>query len=327
MFWPARYLSPSPNDFSTPAREGSRGAREGSSPAGEVSIRAKFSYNRPKDEVPGGKEVNARRGVVKLFGRSHAKDATSEQRERLAELADERKTLLEALRIDASRFAAKVLSGEPIEDNHANGPQIQAFCGTLEYVASFLSSGGPIDYVNGEGEAMIHFAAEGWQPDVLRVLLSSGASPDLQDNLGRTALHRWVEGPSPKVCESFPTWTVEVLEGRQSEAINVLRDHECSLELPDSRGAAPLHSAVHTGKIVAARILLVAGADVLQLTDRGATPILLAFLNDDHQVARLLLEWGADPCDPLHTASGTLADLVENEGSEEMKSVFSDYIA
>lgn len=264
---------------------------------------------------------------MSLSRRSDRVQDLQEQSKQLTELAEQRKTLLKAIRVIAARFAGQVLRGEHVENDSANGPQIHSISGSIEYVSAFLAAGGPVNYSNKSGDTMFHCAAENWHPEVLRLLLSYGAAADVQDESGRSAVHRWVEGPAPSISEAFH-WTTEELAKRRSKSLNVMQIHGCSLKNLDSRGAAPLHVAVHERKPESTRLLLLAGADVHQTTSRNATPLALAFLNDDREMARLLLDWGADPKQslPSYCYSNTLYDLVNCEGSEQMKSVFDAYV-
>ena len=82
-------------------------------------------------------------------------------------------------------------------------------------------------------------------------------------------------------------------------------------------GLAPLHHAVRQGHVEAALTLLEAGADIDQTIADGSTPLLMASLNGQWDLASILVERGADPndreprrgpprCTPSSNASGSL---------------------
>ena len=56
----------------------------------------------------------------------------------------------------------------------------------------------------------------------------------------------------------------------------------------------PLLYAARDGRIEAARLLIVAGADIEQSDANAIRPLLMAVLNNHLDVARLLIEYGAD---------------------------------
>jgi ankyrin repeat protein len=255
---------------------------------------------------------------VKLFGAPKRSQIGA----KLTELSAERATLLKALRVDAARFAAVVINGEEIGHDYANKPRWWAFSGSIDCVAAYLAAGAPVDYVNKHGESMLHAAAEGWQPEVLQILLSSGAAVDAQNDLGRCAVHRWVEGPSEFVCNSFH-WSSEVLLSRQAESLRILLDYSCRLDLLDAGGGAPLHVAVHERRFEAVRHLLLAGANIEQRTSKGASALLLAILAEDSNIARTLLESGADPHQTVPDGR-SLCKVAIDIGSEEMRAVFAE---
>jgi len=64
---------------------------------------------------------------------------------------------------------------------------------------------------------------------------------------------------------------------------------------PDGGELTPLVYAARSGSIEVARVLLEAGADVNQLTRYGWSPLLAATQNRNYQMGKFLLEHGADP--------------------------------
>jgi ankyrin repeat protein len=86
------------------------------------------------------------------------------------------------------------------DQSSENVPLISAYGGSMEFVVSFLKAGGSIDYMNSNGETMLHAAAEGWQHQMINFLLIWGANVNGQDRFGNTPLHRLTltrEPPGP----------------------------------------------------------------------------------------------------------------------------------
>jgi hypothetical protein len=76
-----------------------------------------------------------------------------------------------------------------IEDNIS--PLMYAsYWGLLDIIEALLSRGADIDMENDLGKSALHFAAIGNKAPVVAYLCSNGAKVDKQDNDGNTALHR-----------------------------------------------------------------------------------------------------------------------------------------
>ncbi len=115
----------------------------------------------------------------------------------------------------------------------------------------------PRDAAAARGETFLHVAArEGWV-EAARLLLQNGARHDVRTTAGATPLHL--------ACT-----------GRQA------RMHERTVSLARIYG------------IQVARLLLAAGADVKVVDARERTPLHLACRSGDAELARLLLDKGAD---------------------------------
>jgi len=110
--------------------------------------------------------------------------------------------------------------------------------------------------------------------------------------------------------------------GEQEEAVQFLIEQGADLEAASRNeainGIRPLHTAafVHSPRLV--ELLLDAGADVNGRTGTGATALHTAAQNDDVEVAKVLIERGADPLiveengrRPADLATGEVAGLLD----------------
>lgn len=87
-------------------------------------------------------------------------------------------------------------------------------------------------------------------------------------------------------------------------------------DLKDNAGYTPLHEACSRGHLEIARILLQYGANHSETALSGIRPLHEAIENGHVEIVRLLISYGADPC--LATYSGQLPiAMVEDEDMEE----------
>ena len=119
--------------------------------------------------------------------------------------------------------------------------------------------------------------AAAWRGDAdrLRWLLARGASIDVADTAGETALH------------------YAALAGREAAA-RALCEAGARIDARGTDGDTPLMNAAEIGCADVVRLLLIAGADANAATVDGTTPIFVAAALGHAAVARALLDSGAD---------------------------------
>lgn len=165
-----------------------------------------------------------------------------------------------------------------------------------------------LEIYNDLRQAPLHLAAITRQPATLRRLLEAGASPDIQDRKGRTALHLACEqGDFDCVKEIVRP----LLEKRWSEEIkdrvnNMLHER-------DFQGFTALHIAVFKNNVQIVNYLVSLGADInVQDGKSGRSPLHYAVEDSNLAMINCLLhECHADPdvmtfdeITPLHIAAG-----------------------
>lgn len=90
----------------------------------------------------------------------------------------------------------------------------------------------------------------------------------------------------------------------------------------DNAGYTPLHEACSRGHLEIARILLQYGANHSETALSGIRPLHEAIENGHVEIVRLLISYGADPC--LTTYSGQLPISMAED--KEMEDFLSDYL-
>jgi hypothetical protein len=126
----------------------------------------------------------------------------------------------------------------------------------------------------------LHAASRNGHIDSARVLLDHGVHVDTQSNFNWAPFH-------------FACY-----DGHLS-AVQLLLEYGANLHAPDQFSQTPLFLASQSGRLEIVRLLLYQGAD---LSIRGGghfsslifTPFQIATLNGHHEVAHLLLEYGAE---------------------------------
>lgn len=159
---------------------------------------------------------------------------------------------------------------------------IAASSGAANIIPLLLSHGAHIDQRDASGRSALaraitqrHFAAA-------HVLLDNGASAGSADFSGATALHCAVSATRRTSRDT------EALIGRLAASGAVV-------DYPDCSGVTPAHLAVARGHVRVARLLVQCGAEVFADTERGDAALRRAVVNNDVEMARLLLALrGAD---------------------------------
>ena len=171
--------------------------------------------------------------------------------------------------------------------------------GSTTIVEVLLQHGSSVNTIDQYGRSPLHFIpsfAGVAGAEIFQLLLDYGPDVNLSDDNGETPLHAAAAGNSEIVERllqqgSTPLHLAAVFcdslgsVDEEYDMIFLLLKHGANVNLRDSEGSIPLHTAAAFGEIRFVRKLIFAGSDVNLLDVRGDTPLT---------VVRLLVDNGAD---------------------------------
>lgn len=176
-----------------------------------------------------------------------------------------------------------------------------AFGGDLNHVESLLGRGASPDATT-DGTTAVYAAALRDDPRTVRILLESGADPDLEGGAG---------SDGTPLCGAASWGFLGVVEELLKNGADPNRRED------EGTGFSPLLWASRGGHVDTVRLLLAAGADPSLSVD-GTTPLHAAAERGSALVCQLLVEHGADPAavddqgrSPLDVAQTWIAADVE----------------
>lgn len=208
---------------------------------------------------------------------------------------------------DMESAAALLLAGA--DANAANdfrmSPLAQACLnGNAEFVRLLLKSGAKPNTPIATGETPLMTCARTGTTDGVRILVEYGAD---------------INATEPMQNQTAIMWAAAE---RHPETVGALINAHADLKPLTKGGFAAIHFAARVGDLESVKLLLAAGVDVNALTGAGAgagyTPLMIATLRAQIDVALYLLDHGADPNNeaagflPLHWASTTWEGYAAN---------------
>lgn len=157
----------------------------------------------------------------------------------------------------------------------------------LESAAIFLSDHTNLNHINKRGLTALHIAAEMGQANLIKILLSKGASANMQSGIAelKTALHYAIESNSQEIVQAFVDYQSEQAEGTECPDFN----------LKNSNGDSPLSLSLTLGHNSLVPLLIKGGADVNARNGQDQTLLHQAIVKEDPDTAIFLLEQGEVP--------------------------------
>lgn len=149
--------------------------------------------------------------------------------------------------------------------------------GSLPIVEALLKAGADANAIRKEsGDTPLMIAARSGHAAVVRALIAKGAKVDMVEPLRKqTALH-WAAAE------------------RHPDVVKVLVEAGASTKALSTKKISPLMFAIRAGDIESTRILLDSGLDVKEPAADGTHMLALAMINAHYELAKFLLERGAD---------------------------------
>ena len=144
-----------------------------------------------------------------------------------------------------------------------------------EVVFDWAGMGGDLNIQDNDGRTALHKAAEYNKPEAIRALLKAGADLDIQDNDGRTALH-------------------EAALQKNPEPTRALVKAGAAFDIQDNDGRTALHRAAEFNRSAVIHALAEAGANLNVQDNEGKTALHRAAIFDLPKVIHALAEEGAN---------------------------------
>lgn len=197
---------------------------------------------------------------------------------------------------------------------------LAATSGRVDSITALLDHGATVDARERTwGQTPLIFAAARDRVDAIRALLEAGADPaattTIVDLLADYELAEAAEERQRKLLEAFSAGDAKLTPAQVQAAVLAARELYLSGELPKAEkknddpfaafrrpalaakgGLTALLHAARQGHRAAATALLDGDADINQVSDGdGTSPLLMATINGQFDLALLLIERGADP--------------------------------
>jgi|GEM_PF-3178286 len=126
-----------------------------------------------------------------------------------------------------------------------------------ELALFLIESGAPLDVREHEGYTLLHEAAIGGDPQLIRLLVERGLDVNATDDYSDTPLR-------------------DIAARDKPEAVAALLELGANVDQQGINGDSPLHSAVRSDRLETVRLLLAAGAAPTLPNSKGETPLDLA---------------------------------------------------
>jgi uncharacterized protein len=151
--------------------------------------------------------------------------------------------------------------------------------GNLAVVSALLAAGAEVNERRAEsGDTPLMVAARSGHADIVRTLLARGAEIDVVEPARRQTALMWAAAQ------------------RHSDVVKVLLEAGANTTLASNAGLTALMFAIREGDVETTRAMLERDRDGANARGKDGTSMLvLAILNAHFDVAKLLLEFGADP--------------------------------
>ena len=170
---------------------------------------------------------------------------------------------------------------------------LAAQSGDAVMVYLLLDNNAEADVANGDGVTPLMIASASGNPDAVQVLIERGANPNAAEKAyGQTPLMFAAANNEADV--------IAVLAEKGADVAAATKVRSSPSE--PMGGLTALHYAVRQGNVEAVDALLDRGADINQVSADDTTPLMLATINGQFDLAMHLLERGADAT--IATAAG-----------------------
>ena len=190
--------------------------------------------------------------------------------------------------------------------------------GNIEAAKSLLEFGATVEArEKWGGQTALMWAAARRHPEMMELLIANGADVNARGAVRDYQRHVTAEG-RPKNLDSGG-FTPLLYAARENciACVKVLLDHKADIDLPDPDGVTPLHVAIMNANWDLARQLIEAGADVNQWDIFGEAPLFTAIGN------RRQVNGGHASIDPSNKTDGlTIVTMLLERGANPNMQLF-----
>jgi hypothetical protein len=221
---------------------------------------------------------------------------------------------------DADRAARLIAAGADATASNrygSNAMQLAAEVADVGLLRMLLDAGADADAPNPEGQTALMLVARTGNVEAARLLVERGATVDARESWGEQTALMWA---SARRHPAMMEYLIE--EGADIDARSKWRDYqrhitaESRAKSMDSGGLTPLLYAARENCLECVRVLIAHGVDVDLPDPDRVSPLLLSILNANWDIAKLVVEAGADVNQwdiygqsPLHAIAGRRDDM------------------
>lgn len=179
--------------------------------------------------------------------------------------------------------------------------------GKTAMVTLLLDNGANINSTDATGKTVLIDSIHSGNIELVKMLLTRGASPQIQEMYGRNAYHEAAEfgnielitlirtaGGNPLSRDTHGRTPFSLVLDKSDETIKAVLGND--INLSDSDGNTPIHIAVQN-KVSSDKIFMLISMNypLNRRNSLGLTPLTLAVKNNQNDLAKTLIECGADP--------------------------------
>ncbi|MCG8340757.1 MAG: ankyrin repeat domain-containing protein, partial [Cytophagales bacterium] len=196
--------------------------------------------------------------------------------------------------------------------------------GYAEIVQMLLAQGAPVDAQDSKKQTPLHCAAAGGYAEIVQMLLDEGADHTAEDDNGKTPLALTDDmDVTEKLIDlqddEGKTALMRVIEGGRREEAFALIAKGADVTIPDKEGNTPLHSAVEKDdREMVNKILSKSGVNTSARNSKGETPLLVGIkIGVQEEIIEALIDrWDLKGDTPL-------TDAIENGSVEEVEALIN----
>jgi ankyrin repeat protein len=175
----------------------------------------------------------------------------------------------------------------------------------LGYINDLIELGANLDWINDQGNSVLHIAVHNQKNDLVKLFLKRGVDANIKDTWNETPLH----------------WAVR---HNDLPLIKILLKYGSDINALDLVGRTPLIFAVHNNNIRLVRFLLDKGADPNIQDNDNWTALFWSVRHRSIKIVKMLISSGADrnTCDEHNM---TPFDVSEMRGYTEISKVLKTF--